>query len=104
MFMGPAARGILVLSLCLTLFAVHCHAQTAVAPAQIPARITTAIDDNNRVQLRDNVHPLARLAFDSGPVADAQSLHRMLLLLHRSSDQEFSLLHLLDDQQSKYSP
>jgi Pro-kumamolisin, activation domain/Bacterial Ig-like domain (group 3) len=102
--MGPAARSIPVLGLCLTLFAVHCHAQTAVAPAQIPARITTAIDDNNRVQLRGNVHPLARLAFDSGPVADAQSLHRMLLLLHRSSDQESSLLHLLDDQQSKFSP
>lgn len=104
MLMGPAARSILVLGLCLTLFAVHCHAQTTVAPAQIPARITTAIDDNNRVQLRGNVHPLARLAFDSGPVADAQSLHRMLLLLHRSSDQESSLLHLLDDQQSKFSP
>jgi hypothetical protein len=104
MLMGPAARSILVLGLCLTLLAVHCYAQTTVAPAQIPARITTAIDDNNRVQLRGNVHPLARLAFDSGPVADAQSLRRMLLLLHRSSDQESSLLHLLDDQQSKLSP
>jgi hypothetical protein len=94
----------LVVGLCLTLSAVLCNAQITSTPALIPARITAAIDDNDRVQLRGNVHPLARLAFDRGPVADAQALHRMLLLLRRSSDQESSLLHLLDDQQSKFSP
>src|SRR6202051_4905741 len=104
MLMRLAPRCMLVVGLCLTLSAVLCNAQTTATPALIPARITTAIDDNDRIQLRGNVHPLARLAFDRGPVADAQSLHRMLLLLHRSSDQEFSLLHLLDDQQSKFSP
>ena len=51
-----------------------------------------------------NLHPLARLAFDRGPAADAQGLRRMLLLLQRSPEQESSLLHLLDDQQSKFSP
>jgi len=101
--MRSAARSILLVGLCLTLFAVHSYAQIASTPAQIPARITTAIDDNNRIQLRGNVHPLARLAFDRGPVADAQALHRMLLLLQRSPEQESSLLHLLDDQQSKFS-
>jgi hypothetical protein len=93
----------LVVGLCLTLFAFHCDAQTAATPAQIPARISAAIDDNNRIQLRGNVHPLARLAFDRGPVADAQALHRMLLLLQRSPEQESSLLRLLDGQQSKFS-
>jgi hypothetical protein len=93
----------LVVGLCLTLFAFHCDAQTAATPAQIPVRITAAIDDNNRIQLRGNVHPLARLAFDRGPVADAQALHRMLLLLQRSPEQESSLLRLLDGQQSKFS-
>jgi hypothetical protein len=93
----------LVVGLCLTLFAFHCDAQTAATPAQIPARITAAIDDNNRIQLRGNVHPLARLAFDRGPVADAQALHRMLLLLQRSPEQESSLLRFLDGQQSKFS-
>jgi hypothetical protein len=104
MLMRLAPRCMLVVGLCLTLSAVLCNAQTTATPALIPARITTAIDDNDRIQLRGNVHPLARLAFDRGPVADAQALHRMLLLLRRSSDQESSLLHLLDDQQSKFSP
>jgi hypothetical protein len=104
MLMRLAPRCMLVVGLCLTLSAVLCNAQTTATPALLPARITTAIDDNDRIQLRGNVHPLARLAFDRGPVADAQALHRMLLLLRRSSDQESSLLHLLDDQQSKFSP
>jgi Pro-kumamolisin, activation domain/Bacterial Ig-like domain (group 3) len=103
MLMRSTARSILVVGLCLTLFAVHSHAQTTATPAQISARITTPIDDNNRIQLRGNVHSLARLAFDRGPVADAQALHGMLLLLQRSPEQESSLLHLLDDQQSKFS-
>ncbi|HSY31981.1 MAG TPA: Ig-like domain repeat protein [Verrucomicrobiae bacterium] len=102
--MRLAPRCMLVVGLCLTLSAILCNAQITFTPALIPARITTAIDDNDRIQLRGNVHPLARLAFDRGPVADAQALHRMLLLLRRSADQESSLLHLLDDQQSKFSP
>src|ERR1700722_7508665 len=103
MLMRLAPRCMLVVGLCLTLSAVLCNAQTTATPALLPARITTAIDDNDRIQLRGNVHPLARLAFDRGTVADAQALHRMLLLLRHSSDQESSLLHLLDDQQSKFS-
>ena len=103
MLMRLAPRCMLLVGLCLTLSAVLCNAQIASTPALMPARITTAIDDNDRIQLRGNVHPLARLAFDRGPVADAQALHRMLLLLRRSPDHESSLLHLLDDQQSKFS-
>jgi len=103
MLMRLAPRCMLVVGLCLTLFAVHCDAQTTATPEQIPARITVAIDDNNRIQLRGNVHPLARLAFDRGPVANAQALHRMLLLLQRSPEQESSLRRLMDGQQSKFS-
>jgi hypothetical protein len=102
--MRLAPRCILIVGLCLPLSAVLCNAQINSTPGLITARITTAIDDNDRMQLRGNVHFLARLAFDRGPVADAQALHRMLLLLRRSSDQESSLLQLLDDQQSKFSP
>jgi len=76
------------------------HAQTS----NIPARIIQAIDEKNLVTLSGNVHPLARAEFDQGPVADAQPLNRILLLLRRSPDQEASLLKLLDEQQSKSSP
>ncbi len=72
--------------------------------ANIPARITQALDEKSLVVLKGNVHPLARLEFDHGPVAGAQPLNRMLLLLQRSSDQELALRQLLDDQQSKSSP
>jgi len=77
---------------------------TAAQTTNIPARITQAIDEKTLVVLPGNVHPLARPEFDQGPVADAQPLKRMLLLLQRSSDQEATLRQLLDDQQSKSSP
>ena len=66
-------------------------------------RITQAVDEKNLVTLRGNVHPLARAEFDQGAVSDAQALHRMLLLLKRSAEQEASLEKLLDDQQNKSS-
>jgi hypothetical protein len=69
----------------------------------IPARIVSAIDPAQMVTLRGNVHPLARTEFDQGPLADAQPLHRMLLLLQRGADQEKALRQMLDDQQSSSS-
>jgi hypothetical protein len=72
--------------------------------ANIPARITQAIDEKNLVTLQGNVHPLAHPEFDQGPVADAQPMKRILLLLQRSPDQEAALQKLLDEQQDKSSP
>src|SRR5260370_38653190 len=89
--------------LCVSILALSCgHA--AAQTTNIPARITKAVDENNLVVLKGNVHPLARTEFDRGAVPDAQPLNRMLLLLQRSSDQESALHQLLDDQQSKSSP
>src|SRR6266404_4121225 len=78
--------------------------RAAAQTTNIPARIAQAVDERNLVVLPGNVHPLARLEFDEGAVADAQPLQRMLLLLQRSPDQEAALRKLLDDQQSKASP
>src|SRR5258707_4636162 len=89
--------------LCVAILALSCgHA--AAQTTNIPARITQAVDENNLVVLKGNVHPLARTEFDRGAVADEQPLNRMLLLLQRSADQESALRQLLDDQQSKSSP
>ncbi len=85
--------------------------QTAVAQtaqnnpqvAPVPPRIVSAIDPQNTVTLRGNVHPLARAEYDRGEVADGQPLHRMLLLLQRSREQETALRQLLDQQQSNSS-
>jgi hypothetical protein len=89
--------------LCVSVFALLCG-YAAAQTANIPARITQAVDEKNLVVLKGNVHPLARAEFDQGAVADAKPLNRMLLLLQRSPDQEAALRQLLDDQQSKSSP
>jgi subtilase family serine protease len=94
-----ASGAVLFFSL-LTLFSWRLSAQTATTPA----RLTQAIDENNRVTLTGNVHPLARPEFDQGPVDAAQPLNRILLLLKRSPVQEAALQNLLEEQQDKSSP
>ena len=69
----------------------------------VPARVVEAVDDTRTVQLRGNVHPLARAANDQGALPDSQPLTRMLLLLQRSDAQEASLRQLMDAQQTKGS-
>lgn len=69
-----------------------------------PARITLAIDENQRLTLRGNVHPLARAEFDQGLVSDATPMNRMLLLLQRSPEQEAALQQLMTEQMSEDSP
>lgn len=73
------------------------------APA-VPARITQAIDETQLVRLKGNVHPLARLEFDQGPVADSTPMNRMLMVLQRSPEQQAALQELMGEQLSKDSP
>jgi len=76
-------------------------------PAQaprVPARITAAINDANRMTLRGNVHPYARPQFDQGLSADSLPLEHMLLVLQRSARQEAALATLLAQQQDPSSP
>ena len=68
------------------------------------ARVTQAVDMQNLITLRGNVHPLARPEFDQGVAPDDLPMERMLLVLQRGPDQEAALRQLLDDQQVKSSP
>jgi hypothetical protein len=92
----------ILLFLALILSATHSTAQNN--PAPTPARITQAVDENNLVALRGNVHPLARAEFDRGPAPSDLALNRMLLVLSRSPEQAGSLQALLDQQQDRSSP
>ena len=74
------------------------------ASAQVPARVVQAVDNLQRVELKGNVHPLARQEFDRGPAADSQPVKRILLLLKRAHDQEATLETALENQQDKNSP
>lgn len=98
--------------LCGLLLALGCFQAKAQSPAtesasaqtvRVPARVTQAVDNANRVTLRGNVHRLARPEFDRGAISDAAQANRMVLLLKRSAEQEASLRTLLDQQQSKTS-
>jgi hypothetical protein len=72
--------------------------------AIVPSRITQAIDEARLTVLKGNTHPLARTEFDRGAAAPGMTLHRMLLSLKRSPDQESALQQLLVDLQDKSSP
>jgi hypothetical protein len=78
------------------------------APAQVSlpvphSRVVQTVDDLHLTTLAGNTHPLARSEFDRGPLDDAAPLHRMVLVLKRSADQETALKQLIDQQQDKSS-
>jgi len=75
--------------------------QAQPAPA---SRVLQAVDNNVRITLPGNTHPLARPEFDQGEAPADLPMKRMLLVLKRSPEQESALLSLLDGQQDKHSP
>ncbi|MGD0444727.1 MAG: Ig-like domain repeat protein [Edaphobacter sp.] len=79
---------------------------TAVSQPSAPSprsRVLQAVDDSNVTTLRGNTHPLARPEFDQGALADTAPMHRMVLVLQRSAEQESALRELIDQQQDKAS-
>jgi subtilase family serine protease len=67
------------------------------------SRVVQGVDEAHLTTLSGNVHPLARAEFDQGSLADATPLHRIVLLLQRSPEQELALEQLIDQQQDKTS-
>ena len=72
----------------LTLFLI---AQRSMGQSNQARLITQPIDDSKMVVLRGNVYPLARAAFDRGPVPASMSMGRMFLVLKRSAAQETAM-------------
>ena len=70
---------------------------------QAPALVTQPVDNSVRTILPGNVHPLARAEFDRGEAPPNLALHRMLLVLKRSDQQETALRRLIENQQYKKS-
>jgi len=70
---------------------------------QAPALITQPIDNSVRTVLTGNVHPLARAQYDQGEAPSDLVLHRMMLVLKRSPQQETALRSLIENQQNKNS-
>ena len=108
-------RAVIFASFLLAFATVRASAQSQSAPdagassqvsqsPRVPARITQAVDDSNRITLRGNVHRLARAEFDRGSVPESQLAPHVALILKRSDEQETALRLLLDQQQDKSSP
>src|SRR5438270_8448346 len=80
------------------------HGQVAAQSMTVRPLITQLVDEAQLTTLKGNTHPLARAEFDLGTAPAELPMQRMLLVLKRGPDQEFSLRKLLDDQQDKASP
>jgi pseudomonalisin len=72
--------------------------------AQPRDRITSFIDDEQRVALRGNVHPLALAEYDAGVVAAGFPMEHMLLTLLPDSTQQDVLNQWIDAQHNPDSP
>jgi hypothetical protein len=84
------------------MFSLATLASSAQVPLSIPhSRIVQSVDDSRLTRLSGNTHPLARPEFDRGSLEDAAPLHRMVLVLKRSADQEIALKQFIDQQQDR---
>ncbi len=72
--------------------------------AQPKDRITSFIDDEQRVTLRGDVHPLAMAEHDIGSVAPDYPMQRMILTLLPDPDQQAALDQFVEAQQNPESP
>ena len=113
-----SSLSLLVSLLALTIFLSFSSLKlTAQAPPEPPSplfmlppsppvrdRITSYIDDEQRVTLRGNVHPLASAQYDAGAAAPGFPMEHMLLTLLPDAAQQDALNQLLDAQHDPDSP
>ncbi len=104
------------ISLLALLLAAAVVPQSVPASAQSPAdpmrplfihpqdRVTTFVDDEKRLTLRGNRHPVAIAQYDAGAVAPGFRMDRMLLSLLPDASQEDALAQLLDARNDPESP
>ena len=67
------------------------------------ARIVARVDENVRLKLPGNTHPLARPEFDRGAVSAELPMQRMMLVLKRSPEQQQRLDEYIASLQDKHS-
>jgi hypothetical protein len=103
-FPSPAKAPRLFRPPCLLLVIIAFSACSVFAQAPPHSRIAQPIDEQVRVTLKGNVHPLAQPRYDRGAVADSFPVERMLLLLQRSPERETALGGFLQDVHTQGSP
>src|SRR5271166_1546826 len=98
-----AARLALV---CLAAVAAACSAPPGPSPAPAGPSLVGGqpIDDSKLVTLTGNVHPMARIATDLGPLDDGFPLDHMQLVLKRAPERAAALEALIDQLHDPRSP
>ena len=89
----------------LVLIVACCIAASLSAPTAYAAgnRITAQVNESKLVQLNGSTHPMARLEFDQGSVADSLPMEHMFVLLRRSPEQESAVERLSAQQHDPQS-
>ena len=72
--------------------------------AEAKDRITTFVDDEQRLALPGNRYPLANAQYDTGAVSPDFRMDQMLITLLPDAAQEAALIQLIDDQHDPESP
>jgi hypothetical protein len=67
-------------------------------------RIVDAIDESRLVTLKGNTHPLARAAFDKGPVSPDLAMGDLVLVLSRGAEMQAAFDQFVAGQYDKKSP
>jgi subtilase family serine protease len=88
-----------VLMLAMAAASLPLQSQNAQSGAPIN-RITSPVDESNRVPLQGNVHPMAQARFDRGAAPSTMATGRMMLMLARSAAQQQALTQYLTDVQN----
>ena len=76
----------------------------SLAQAIADSRIIYPVDDQTRVTLKGNVHPLAAPRYDQGAVSDSFPVERLFLILQRSAEREAALRRFIQDAHRLGSP
>jgi pseudomonalisin len=67
-------------------------------------RVSGYVDDEQRITLHGNRHPLAVSQYDAGAVSPSYRMERMVLTLLSDATQHDALMQLLEDQHNPESP
>src|SRR5580658_4620161 len=97
---GVGVRAARLALLFLAAVAAACSAPPA-GPSEVGVQ---PIDDTKLVTLTGNVHPMARIATDLGPLEDGFPLDHLQLVLKRPPEREAALEALLDQLHDPKSP
>ena len=83
-------------------FTASCVAQSQ-SEVIVSNRITQPVNPDERITLRNNVHPLAQARFDQGAAPRSMTTGRIMLILQRSDAQDRDLKQYLADLQDPTS-